>query len=97
MSQMGISQMPVQRGGGKPYLMIHEVDLLQSLIGGKCTRDDKVLCAASELQGQVSLDDSLSKVQEVFDAHNVAVVFDSGNIVGIISKIDVVGFLATRQ
>ncbi|MFQ5590425.1 MAG: pyridoxal-phosphate dependent enzyme [Phycisphaerae bacterium] len=97
MSELGISQMPVSACAGEPYLMIHEVDLLQTLVSGTCTADDPVLRAAKRLEGQVTLDDPLSKVQTVFDAHNVAVVLDDGNIVGIVGKIDVVEFLAARS
>ncbi len=98
MSQLGISQMPVKVDGGTPrLLMIHELDILQGLVSGSCTPKDQVMCVAKELEGQVALDDSLSKVQGVFDRHNVAVVVDRGDIIGIISKIDVVQFLATRN
>ena len=77
--------------------MIHEIDLLQALLSGKCTPNDKVLDAASALTGIVSHNDSLSKVQQVFDANDVAVVIEDGAIVGIIAKIDVVEFLAARS
>ncbi len=97
MSELGISQMPVNQGDGKPYLMIHEIDLLQSLVRRHCTPEDQVLCAAAELQGRVSLDDHISKVQEVFDDNNIAIVFEQDEIVGIIGKIDVVEFLAARS
>ncbi len=98
MSQLGISQMPVKVDGGAPrLLMIHELDILQGLVSGSCTPKDQVMCVAKELEGRVALDDSLSKVQSVFDRHNVAVVVERGDIIGIISKIDVVQFLATRN
>ena len=77
--------------------MVHEVDLLQSLVDGSCTPDDPVVQAASLLQGKVTLDDPLSAVQKVFDQHNVAIVVDAQSIIGVISKIDVVGFLAARR
>ncbi|MCH8005759.1 MAG: pyridoxal-phosphate dependent enzyme [Planctomycetes bacterium] len=97
MNNLGISQMPVVRHNGGPYLMIDEVDLLQSLVSGKCTANDNVLVAAKPLQGQVSLDDSLSKIQEIFDQNNIAVVMERDDITGIISKIDVVEYLAARS
>ncbi len=98
MSELGISQMPLTETGGSAELkMIHEVDLLQSLVNGSCTPDDPVVQAASMLEGQVKLEDSLSEVQRVFDQHNVAVVIEAENIVGVISKIDVVEFLAARH
>jgi cystathionine beta-synthase len=98
MADLGISQMPVhQSNGNDSMMMIHEVDLLQSLVTGECTPEDTVIRAAKTLQGQVALEDSLSKVQDVFDQNNVAVVVDHEKIIGVISKIDVVEFLAARS
>ena len=77
--------------------MIHELDILQGLVSGKCTPDDKVSRVAKDLEGQVAPDDPLTRVQSVFDDQNVAVVVEKGNIIGIISKIDVVQFLAARS
>lgn len=98
MSRLGFSQMPVKTDGEQArLLMIHELDILQGLVSGSCTPKDQVMCVAKELEGQVALDDPLSKVQSVFDRHNVAVVVDRGEVIGIISKIDVVQFLAARS
>ena len=97
MAQLGISQMPVNTKPGEPHLLIHEVDILQGLISGECTPQDTVMPMAKKLEGQVGTDDALSKVQSVFDEHNVAIVVDEGSIIGVISKIDVVGFLAARS
>ncbi|MBS36372.1 MAG: pyridoxal-5'-phosphate-dependent protein subunit beta [Thiotrichales bacterium] len=96
MSELGISQMPLSADNGDGRLMIHEVDLLQSLVSGDCTPDDPVKKAATALRGQVLLDDSLSEVQRVFDEQNVAVVIEQEDVIGVISKIDVVEFLASR-
>ncbi|MEE9265750.1 MAG: CBS domain-containing protein, partial [Gammaproteobacteria bacterium] len=98
MSDHGISQMPVARGEqSEPLKMIHEVDLLQSLVDQQCTLSDTVEHAAADLEGQVSIDDSLTAVQSVFDDQNVAVVVEDGDITGIISKIDVIEYLATQR
>ena len=97
MSDKGISQMPVARGEkAGPLKMIHEVDLLQSLVDQHCTPSDTVEHAAAVLEGQVGIDDSLTAVQSVFDDQNVAVVVEDGDITGIISKIDVIEYLATQ-
>ncbi len=77
--------------------MIHEIDLLQCLASGRCTPNDVVSCAATKLQGQVSPDDRISKVQKIFDDNNVAMVIDNGEIIGIVSKIDVIEFMAARS
>jgi cystathionine beta-synthase len=97
MNELGISQMPLSGTDGGPNMMIHEADLLQSLVTGECTPADEVMKAAKPLQGQVSPDDPLSRVQRIFDENNVAVVIDHGVVSGIISKIDVVEFLANRR
>ena len=98
MSELGISQMPLSPAGEQSgLLMIHEVDLLQSLVSGECTPEDSVLKTAKTLEGQVSIDDPLTRVQSVFDENNVAVVIAEGNVSGIISKIDMVEFLAARK
>ena len=47
--------------------------------------------------GMVGLDDSLARVQEIFDDENVAMVVEEANVVGVISKIDLVEFLAARN
>ena len=95
MADLGISQMPV-RGNGE-LRIIHELDLLQSLVSGDCTPDDIVGKAAKPLEGQVKLDDPLTRVQSVFDDQNVAMVVEGGDVTGVISKIDVVEFLAARS
>jgi cystathionine beta-synthase len=95
MSQLGISQMPLGGNGDRP-LMIHELDILQGLVQGRCTTDDSAIVVAKELEGEVHPTDPLTKVQSVFDQNNVAVVVDDGAIIGIIAKIDVVEFLAQR-
>ena len=97
MSEHGYSQMPVRCNGNGHHMMIHEIDLLKALAGGKCTQDDPVSKAATPLQGMVKIDDPIAKVQEVFDDNNVAVVIDNDTISGIIAKIDLIEFLAGRN
>ena len=97
MNQLGISQMPVAQETDAGFMMIHETDLLQSLVRGECKSTDPVSKAAKPLQGMVRPEDSIGRVQRVFDQDNVAVVVDGDRIVGIISKIDVVEFLAARR
>lgn len=96
MNELGISQMPMSPNGDEP-MMVHEADLLKSLVSGACRPDDPVTRAAKPLSGRVGLDDPISRVQRVFDEDNVAVVFDDQRIVGIISKIDLVEFLTARH
>lgn len=97
MSVLGISQMPIRPNDNSPLMMVHELDLLRALASQVCTRDDKAIKAAAPLRGMVSLNDSLSKVQRVFDEDRVAVLFEDGHITSIIAKIDIIEFLASRS
>ncbi|MCY4003138.1 MAG: pyridoxal-phosphate dependent enzyme [Rhodospirillales bacterium] len=98
MAELGISQMPIHASDARgPLMIIHEVDLLQSMVRGECTPDGDVLRAAKPMHGMVGLDDSLAKVQDVFDEENVAMVVEGNDVVGVISKIDMVEFLAARS
>jgi cystathionine beta-synthase len=98
MSDLGISQMPVARGDkAEPLKMIHEVDLLQSLVDQQRAPTDTVEQAAADLGGRVDIEDSLTAVQSVFDDENVAVVVEDGDVTGVISKIDVIEYLATKH
>ena len=98
MADLGISQMPVAGGGTNgPLRIIHEVDLLQSLVDKECSPSDTVDRAATPLHGQVNIDDSLTVVQSVFDDENVAVVVEDGEVTGVISKIDVIEYLASQR
>ncbi len=94
MAGLGISQMPVAAPAG--LHMIHESDILRALLNGECRPADPVLRAARPLAGQVCPEDPLSRVQAVFEEHDVAVVVEGGEVTGIVSKIDVVEYLAAR-
>ena len=98
MADLGISQMPIDSSdAAEPMMIIHEVDLLQSMVAGECTADCDVMRAAKPMHGKVGLDDSLARVQEVFDDENVAMVVEDAHVVGVISKIDMVEFLTARS
>jgi cystathionine beta-synthase len=92
MSQLGISQMPVH--DGNELKMIHEQDLLHELVTGGCAPTDKVSSAAKSLRGRVTSEDTLAKVQTVFDDNNVAVVVDNDTVTALITKIDMIEYLA---
>ena len=97
MTELGISQMPIAAKNGGTLKIIHEVDMLHSLVNQECTLDDTVSRVAKELQGQVHVNDPITTVQEVFDDENVAMVVENGEVTGVITKIDVVEFLAARR
>ncbi len=97
MTDLGISQMPVRSPNGHGHMMIHEVDILQSLIQGQHTGADAMMSAAKRLEGTVKPSDSLSRVQAVFDDNNIAVVMEQDEIIGVIGKMDVVEYLAAKS
>jgi cystathionine beta-synthase len=97
MRELGISQMPLCGENGAPHRMLHESDILQGLIDGKCKSEDAVITVATDLRGQVGFDDPLSKVQRVFDEKLMAVVVEGREIVGIIGEIDMVEYLAAKS
>jgi len=94
MRDLGISQMPVSADDGGQLRMIHEQDLLQSLVNGECKLDDPVVNAAKILKGRVSSTDTLNQVKAVLNEDNVAVVVDNEQVVGLITKIDLIEYLA---
>lgn len=94
MSQLGISQMPVRNADGSTSLIIHEQDVLQAVVNGVCTLDDKVEAAAKPMNGRVSSDEILSRVKAVLNENNVAIVMRDEVVEGIITKIDLIEFLA---
>ena len=97
MNELGISQMPIRGDEASPYRMLHETDILRGLIEGNCKPADGAMSAATDLDGQVALDDPLSKVQRIFEEKNMAVVFEGSEIVGIIGEIDMVEYLAAKS
>ncbi len=95
MSKLGISQMPVRNDDGSTSLIIHEQDVLQAVVNGVCTLEDRVEDAAKPMNGRVSSDEILSRVKAVLNENNVAVVMRDEAVEGIITKIDLIEFLAS--
>jgi cystathionine beta-synthase len=96
MKEHGISQMPVCDEGGAAVGMIHEVDLLHGLLDGRIKSHDPLDSLVAPLQGVVTPETPLAKLQEIFAEDNVAVVLDGKRPVGIITKIDYIDFLGQR-
>ncbi len=97
MSKMGYSQMPLSKKVDGTFWMIREVDLLHSLLDGKCRPGTSVAEVATAVNGVVELGDHMTKVSEILSRNEVAVVVNDDQIVSIISKIDMVRFLAARS
>lgn len=94
MQKHGISQMPVVDAEGKAVGMVHESDVLRSLLAGKGGLDQPF--EPSPLQGVVSGDMPVSELERVFAEDNVAVVVDQGRVTGIVTKIDLIAHLGSR-
>lgn len=92
MQQHGISQLPVVDPEGRAVGMVHESDVLASLLSGEGSLEQPVRAAA--LQGVVPADMPISELERVFAEDNVAVVTEDGRVTGIVTKIDLIAHLA---
>lgn len=95
MKREGISQMPVVSDKGEAVAMVHEIDLLNAMLEGKASKDDKVGNLATPLQGVIDPSASLEQLKAILTQDNVAVVVDNGKLHGIITKIDLIEYLST--
>jgi len=94
MQKDGISQMPVVDKDGKAIGMVHESDLLRSLLAGERGLDQPL--EPAPLQGVVSPHMPVSELERVFADDNVAVVMEEGRAIGIVTKIDFIAYLGSR-
>ncbi len=97
MRKHGISQMPVEDQNGRSAGMIHEYDLLNSLVSGAKKMNDAIDAIVAPMQGVVSPGASIQALRDVFARDNVAVVKDSEKVIGIVTKIDLIEYLAGRM
>ena len=74
--------------------MIHEVDVLSTLLGGKASLDDSIDEFVQPLQGVVNLETPVLKLNEIFNADNVAVCLDDGKVRAVVTKIDLISYLS---
>ena len=93
----GISQMPVLAAGGEPIGMVHELDLLNAIVEGSHSRNDRIEGLCKPLEGVISPEASLDQLRAIFAQDNVAVVVSDQKIVGIITKIDLIDYLSRRS
>jgi cystathionine beta-synthase len=96
MKQHGISQLPVIEPGNRPIAMLHEIDLLQSLLEGRSKMDDPIRTVMKPLAGVVTLRTPVSRLKELFATDHVAIVKDGDQLVAIVTKIDLIDWLGTR-
>jgi cystathionine beta-synthase len=93
MRQHGISQMPVQSADGRAVGMIHEYDLLNSLVANKVKFADTIDSIVAPLEGVVSPETSLNRLREVFNQGKVAVVKEGEKVLAIVTKIDLIEYM----
>ena len=93
----GISQMPVVDAEGDAVGMIHEVDLMEALIKGQVRMHDPVSMAMKPVEGLVTADAPLSRLQDVLSRDLVAVVKQGGKVSGILTKIDLIYYISEGE
>jgi cystathionine beta-synthase len=92
----GYSQLPVIRDNGHCVGMIHEVDLLSTLLEKRASMKDRIDDFVQPLQGVVSPESPIRRLTDIFNDGHVAVVLEDERPIGIITKIDVIDYLAKR-
>jgi cystathionine beta-synthase len=98
MSDHGISQLPIASETKGAHYMIHETDLLEALLSGVKKSSDSILDLLKPLEGKVSIQDDIARVESLLDKNNVGIVVDEDDaICGIISRIDIVRFLTESK
>ncbi len=93
MKKHGISQMPVTDAAGLAVGMIHEVDVLNALLGREVRGDEPLDKLVAPLQGQVDRETPVARLREIFAEDNVALVMEAGKVVAVITKIDLIELL----
>ena len=96
MKNSGISQVPVSTDGRRPDRIVHELDLLRGLHGGKVKPDSTVESIASPIGGLVYPKARIEELFHILESDHTAIVIDAGRIVGVVSKIDLVEYLSSR-
>ena len=90
----GFSQMPVVKDDGTCIGMIHEVDVLNTILEKRAHLDDKIDDYIQPLQGVVSEETPIRKLNEIFAQDNIAVVVEDQKPLAIVTKIDLIDYLS---
>lgn len=93
-----VSQLPLlDQEDGKPVGMVHEMDLMEAMLGGKLRPTDPVDGAAKPLEGIVSPQAPLAEAQRVLGQGLVAVVLHGEKVGGVLTRMDLLDFLSSDQ
>ncbi|HSN99664.1 MAG TPA: cystathionine beta-synthase [Candidatus Nanopelagicales bacterium] len=95
MKSHGISQVPVLEGG-KLRGMVHEVDLLRHLVGGRGTLDSTIGELVESDYATVTPSTRVELLKSVLSDAKIAIVMEKDNVIGVVSKIDLIDYLARR-
>jgi cystathionine beta-synthase len=100
MREYGVSQLPVMKE--EPPVMAAEVvgaigerDLLDALVHGRASLDDRLETHMSEPLPMLGAGDPVSKAVSLLEKSGAAVVLDHGKPSGLITRQDLLAFLAT--
>jgi len=96
MKRFGYSQLPIVDATGACVGMVHEVDLLDAIVGGKLKLSDTIEAVVHPLQGAVKLDTPVAELPKIFGQDNVAVVLEGARCTAIVTKIDLIDWLGRR-
>jgi cystathionine beta-synthase len=94
MKKLGISQLPVVDDKNHCVGMIHEIDLLESLLAKRVDLSDRIDDLVQPLQGMVTKETPIRHLKEIFNAGNAAIVMEGEQPIAVITKIDVIEHLA---
>jgi cystathionine beta-synthase len=97
MRKGGISQMPVTDASGRCVGMIHEIDVLTSLLDKRMQLSDRIDDIVQPLQGIVSRETPIRHLTPIFNEGNVAIVLEGEMPIAVITKIDVIEHLASGK
>ena len=92
-----VSQLPVMGEAGEAVGIVHEVDLLDALLDGRVRTHEDVERMMKPLEGQVSPEAPISRLQEIFGKDLAAVVKEGTQITGILTKIDLIDYLSATE
>jgi cystathionine beta-synthase len=97
LKEHGVSQIPVYDNAGNAVGMLHEVDLLDALLEGRATKNDPVSSVMHSLEGVVTKDASITRLNEILGQDLVAVVKDGNRVIGLLTKIDLIEYLSAEK
>jgi cystathionine beta-synthase len=91
---LGVSQLPVLNEADTAVGMLHEADLLDDLIEGAAQKGDPIDRAIKPLEGVVSPEAPVSRLQQILASDLAVVVMEEGALRGVLTKIDLIDYIS---